>query len=212
MSCGVGRRCGLDPVLLWLWCRLAAEASIWPLACELLHAVGAALKNKQLKKATLYSLNGSYMQDTVLGTMGIQKIGGPLPSRNLTTIWWQTVGRALSICGVSSLMLIIYENPLVRCRLCYVGREVEKWKRWPCAPAWQCLSFKHLLPHHCLPLGSASVFTNCMHTCYLTAPHSLPPGRLKGHLSLPHYRDKGAGAQGGRELYPPWGQKWQSPS
>ena len=27
-SCGVGCRCGLDPVLLWLWCRLAAAASI----------------------------------------------------------------------------------------------------------------------------------------------------------------------------------------
>ena len=26
MSCGEGRRCGLDPALLWLWHRLAAEA------------------------------------------------------------------------------------------------------------------------------------------------------------------------------------------
>ena len=28
MSCGVCHRCGLDPVLLWLWCRAAAVASI----------------------------------------------------------------------------------------------------------------------------------------------------------------------------------------
>ena len=28
MSCGVGRKCGLDPALLWLWCRLAAAARI----------------------------------------------------------------------------------------------------------------------------------------------------------------------------------------
>ena len=28
MSCGVGRRRGSDPVLLWLWCRLAAVAPI----------------------------------------------------------------------------------------------------------------------------------------------------------------------------------------
>ena len=28
MSCGVGRRCGLDPMLLWLWCRLAVIVSI----------------------------------------------------------------------------------------------------------------------------------------------------------------------------------------
>ena len=28
MSCGAGRRCGLDPVLQWLWCRPAAAALI----------------------------------------------------------------------------------------------------------------------------------------------------------------------------------------
>ena len=33
-----------DPALLWLWCRLAATASIWPLVWELPHATGAALK------------------------------------------------------------------------------------------------------------------------------------------------------------------------
>ena len=31
MSCGVGRRHGWDSVLLWLWCRPAAEAPIRPL-------------------------------------------------------------------------------------------------------------------------------------------------------------------------------------
>ena len=28
MICGVGHRCGSDPVLLWLWCRPAATALI----------------------------------------------------------------------------------------------------------------------------------------------------------------------------------------
>ena len=28
MSCGVSHRCGLDPALLWLWCRSAAVAPI----------------------------------------------------------------------------------------------------------------------------------------------------------------------------------------
>ena len=46
MSCGVGHRHGLDPELLWLWCRLAATAPIGPLAWELQYAAGAALKNK----------------------------------------------------------------------------------------------------------------------------------------------------------------------
>ena len=55
-SCGVGCRCFLDPMLLWLWHRLAATALIGPLAWEPPHAAGAAqevakrqkkLKNKK---------------------------------------------------------------------------------------------------------------------------------------------------------------------
>ena len=34
-SCGVGGRHSLDPMLLWLWCRLAVPALIEPLAWEL---------------------------------------------------------------------------------------------------------------------------------------------------------------------------------
>ena len=44
MSCGEGRRPGLDPALLWLWCRLAAVVPIQPLAWEPPHAMGVALK------------------------------------------------------------------------------------------------------------------------------------------------------------------------
>ena len=59
VSRGVGCRCGSDPMLLWLWCRLVAVALIQPLAWELPYALGAALKsktttnnqkNKQIKK------------------------------------------------------------------------------------------------------------------------------------------------------------------
>ena len=46
VSCGVGCRCGSDPVLLWLWSRLAAEALIRPLAWDLPFATGVALKSK----------------------------------------------------------------------------------------------------------------------------------------------------------------------
>ena len=46
MSCGVGRRRGLDPTLLWLWCRLAAVAPIQPLAWEPPYAMCVALKKK----------------------------------------------------------------------------------------------------------------------------------------------------------------------
>jgi len=49
-SCGVGCRCGSDPVLLWLWCRPAAAALIQPLAWELPYAMGVTLKKKKRKK------------------------------------------------------------------------------------------------------------------------------------------------------------------
>ena len=54
MSCGVGRRCSSDPVLLWLGRRPAATASIRPLAWELPYATGSALKRqKQTNNNTL---------------------------------------------------------------------------------------------------------------------------------------------------------------
>ena len=43
----IARRCGLDLVFLWLWCRLAAAAPIQPLAWELPYAEGVALKRKK---------------------------------------------------------------------------------------------------------------------------------------------------------------------
>ena len=49
MSCGVGRRRGFDPELLWLWRRPAAVAQIGPLAWEPPHAAGAALKRQKTK-------------------------------------------------------------------------------------------------------------------------------------------------------------------
>ena len=39
-----------EPVLLWLWCRLAARAQIGPLAWEPLYAGSAALKRPKKKK------------------------------------------------------------------------------------------------------------------------------------------------------------------
>jgi len=49
MSCGVGCKNGLDPALLWLWCRPAATAPIRILAWEPPHAVGVALERQKIK-------------------------------------------------------------------------------------------------------------------------------------------------------------------
>ena len=45
MNYGVGHRLGLDPGLLWLWCRPAAVALIQPLAWKLPHDQKEKKKN-----------------------------------------------------------------------------------------------------------------------------------------------------------------------
>ena len=52
VSCSVGCRCGSDPALLWLWCRVGAVAPIQPLAWKPPYTVGVALKNKNKNKQT----------------------------------------------------------------------------------------------------------------------------------------------------------------
>ena len=52
-SCSIGRRHGLDLALLWLWRRPAAIAPIQPIASELPHTAGSALKKQTNKKTRL---------------------------------------------------------------------------------------------------------------------------------------------------------------
>ena len=66
MSCGVGRRCGLDLALLWLWRRPVAMAPIRPLAWEAPHAAESALEMAKKKKKD--RLN--YLAITVCKTLG----------------------------------------------------------------------------------------------------------------------------------------------
>ena len=53
MSGGVGRICGSDLALLWLWCWLAAVAPIPPLVWELPYATGAAVKRQKKLSAQM---------------------------------------------------------------------------------------------------------------------------------------------------------------
>ena len=50
MSSDVGLSCGLDPVLLWLWCRPAAIAPFRPLVWEPPCAMGMTLKRQKTKQ------------------------------------------------------------------------------------------------------------------------------------------------------------------
>ena len=56
MSCGVGHRCGLDLVLLWLWHRSAAVAPIRPLIWESPYAVEADFKKKKKKAKKIFKI------------------------------------------------------------------------------------------------------------------------------------------------------------
>ena len=57
MSRGVRCRRGLDPTLLWLWCRVAAVAAIGPLAWEPPYAMGDTLKRPKKKNKDLGSFS-----------------------------------------------------------------------------------------------------------------------------------------------------------
>ena len=65
ISCGIGRRHGSDPKLLWLWCRPMTAAPVWPLAWEFPYASGAALKSKQTKKNQKTSYSKEIFKSTL---------------------------------------------------------------------------------------------------------------------------------------------------
>ena len=89
MSCGVGRRCASDPALLWLWHRPAAAALICPLAWELPHAVGVAVKKpeQEQKIENKYRANclGLPRTDLVLA-LKVPHPGKPLSPRQTRTV------------------------------------------------------------------------------------------------------------------------------
>ena len=66
MSCGVGRRCVLDPALLWLWCRPAATVQTELLAWEFLYAECLAWERPYatLKKKLRSSRRGAVVNES----------------------------------------------------------------------------------------------------------------------------------------------------
>jgi len=71
VSCGVGRRHGSDPSLLWLWHRPVATAPIRPLAWEPPYAVGAAQeKGKKTKKKKKKKRKKENTQGRIAGSYG----------------------------------------------------------------------------------------------------------------------------------------------
>ena len=71
----MGRRCGSDPTLLWLWHRLAATTWIRPLAWEPPYAMGMALERAKRQKKKLKILK-----------IKNKKIGVPVVAQQLTNL------------------------------------------------------------------------------------------------------------------------------
>src|SRR5512137_1545768 len=85
VSCGVGRRHGSDPALLWLWRRPVATAPIQPLAWEPPYATGAAQEiattTKRQKIKNKKKIKNSRTKNR--GTKGWSTYGEPfLPFRH----------------------------------------------------------------------------------------------------------------------------------
>ena len=66
MSCGVGHRRDLDPVLLSLWGRLAATALIQPLAWEPPYAMGVALEKVKRQKKEKKRIKALWYQNETI--------------------------------------------------------------------------------------------------------------------------------------------------
>ena len=79
MSCGIGRRCGSDPVLLWLLCRPVATAPIRSLVWEPPYAVGVALEKAKRQKKKEFRRVPTVAQwiSGVLGEVGYRFDSGP---------------------------------------------------------------------------------------------------------------------------------------
>ena len=73
MSCGVGCRRGLDPMLLWLWCRLAATAPIGPLAWEPPYATGAAQEMAKRQKKKKKYMHLCIQSSTIYNSQEMEK-------------------------------------------------------------------------------------------------------------------------------------------
>ena len=95
MSCGVGWRCSLDPMLLWRWHRPAATFLIQPLAWEIPYAVSAVLKSKNEKNNNRNSLS-SHCGLAVMNPTSILEDVGFIPG----LYQWVKGSRVVVSCGV----------------------------------------------------------------------------------------------------------------
>ena len=121
MSCGVGCRLSLDPLLLWLWCRPAVIAPIQPLARELTYAMGVVLKIKKFKKKEHNCIHENVVQSLALPT--------GLRIWHCCKLWctsWMQLrpGIALALASTCSS----YVTPSLGTSICHPKKTKKKWE------------------------------------------------------------------------------------
>ena len=114
VSCGVGRRCGSYPALLWLWCRLAATALIRLLAWEPPYATGTVLekakRQQQKKKIRNFPLQSPSF------TLDPCSLYQPLPSSTTPT---QPLKTAFLLCFYEFDFLLNSAYTMIPCGICH---------------------------------------------------------------------------------------------
>ena len=85
MSCDVGCRRSSDPTLLWLRRRLAAIATIGPLAWEPPYAMGAAVENAKRQKKKKIPYRIFFISSSVNGQLGCFHILAIVNSAGMNT-------------------------------------------------------------------------------------------------------------------------------
>ena len=110
VSCGVGHRCGSDPVWLWLRCRLAAVAPIRPpsLGTSTCHGCDPPQKTKKKQKTNRLSVPSCEDQSeiimskflvTLLTTTWTEEVGAsPEGGRGVFRVWAWSGPRQFSLC------------------------------------------------------------------------------------------------------------------
>ena len=142
MSCGVGHRRGLDPVLLWLWHRLVATAPIGSLAWEppCAERVGLEMTKRQKKKKKkknrtakwwFRNLSKLFRQKMMLNWQyWLVRMGKKW--MDSAVCWWECPGYLLVVRTWSSVVVgsSLYEFGVL------VSSSACKWLRSP-IPFWQ---------------------------------------------------------------------------
>ena len=139
MSCDIGDRYTSDLLLwLWLWYRPEATTLIWPLAWELPHAAGAALKKNQKELCISNKVPDADAAGLPLKRAGIER----------KTSNKQTLSQGEEPIEIIFLLLLLCNVQGIGAQPWFVTTGQAKGIQW-CVPS-PCRVYCHSIGHHLL--------------------------------------------------------------